>query len=401
MAVQKAARKITFTPYVWRDPKTIPRRSWLYGKHYIRKFISATLAAGGLGKSSLDLVEAIAMATGRALLGVPVPNRVRVAYWNGEDPADEIERRIAAILLHFKIPREEIEGRLCVDSGRNLPIHIASIEKGGIVFPDADALTRELIERKIDVLILDPFVRTHGVPENDNAAIDRVAQTFAEIADEANCAIELTHHVRKASNFGRAEVTADDGRGAGSLKDAARCVRVMNVMAAAEAPAAQVKEKDRKSYFRVDDGGKANMTAPTESATWFRLISVHLYNDPADPNAFGDSIGVVTSWKLPGIFAGNPPDALARIQAKIDSGDWGKDPRSGDWAGKAIAAVLDIDLSDEVQKERCKGMLEAWLQSKALKVLRKPSQTTRGRDRDAVVVGNRVEGAAAQDGLDF
>jgi hypothetical protein len=37
-------------------------RRWLYSKHYIRKFLSATLAAGGLGKPSLDLVEAIAMA---------------------------------------------------------------------------------------------------------------------------------------------------------------------------------------------------------------------------------------------------------------------------------------------------------------------------------------------------
>jgi hypothetical protein len=46
-------------------------------------------------------------------------------------------------------------------------------------------------------------------------------------------------------------------------------------------------------------------------------------------------------------------------------------------------------------------MLEAWIAAKALKVLPKPSPTTRGRDRDAVVVGNRVEGAAAQDELDL
>jgi hypothetical protein len=175
----------------------------------------------------------------------------------------------------------------------------------------------------------------------------------------------------------------------------------MNRMTRAEAPAAQVKEKDRKRYFRVDDDGKANMTAPAEAATWFRLISVPLENDVAHPGALGDEIGVATSWQLPGVFAGNPPDALARVQAKIDGADWGKDPRSGDWAGKAIAAALDLDLSDEVQKERCKGMLEAWIAAKALKVLPKPSPTTRGRDRDAVVVGNRVEGAPAQDDLNF
>jgi AAA domain/CHC2 zinc finger len=395
---KKPLRIITFTPYVWRAPATIPMRRWLYGKHYIRKFLSATLAAGGLGKSSLDLVEAIAMATGRSLLGVPVPDRLRVAYW-GEDPADEIERRVGAILKHFKISREQIEGWLFVDSFRNQPLRVASLEKGEIVFPDAEALTKALIESRIDVLILDPLVKTHGVSENDNAAIDSVARKFNDIAESADCSIELAHHVRKASNFRRSEVTADDGRGAGSLKDAARCVRVANRMTTDEAAAAQVKEKDRKRYFRVDDDGKANMTAPAEGATWFKLISVPLENDVAHPGANGDEIGVVTSWQLPGVCAGLPPDALARVQAQIDSADWGFDPRSGDWAGKAIATALD--LSDEVQKERVKGLLQACKASGALKVMQKPSLTTRGRDRDTVVVGNRIEGAAAQDELDF
>jgi hypothetical protein len=369
-------------------------RRWLYGKHYIRKFISATLAAGGLGKSSLDLVEAIAIATGINLLGVPVPDWLRVAYW-GEDPADEIERRVGAILKHFKISREKIEGWLFVDSFRNQPLRVASLEKGEIVFPDADALTKALIESRIDVLILDPFVKTHGVSENDNAAIDRVARNLGDIAEEANCSIELAHHVRKASNFGRAEVTADDGRGAGSLKDAARCVRVMNRMTADEAPSAQVKEKDRKRYFRVDDDGKANMTAPAEAATWFRLVSVPLYNNPADPNAYGDEIGVATSWQLPGVFAGTPPDALARVQAEIDArGPWAKDSQAHDWVGHAIARVLEVDATEDPGKTRVKALLKAWIASGALKVGSGPNPNRRGHDRPTVIVGNRVfEGA--------
>ncbi|MGB7044276.1 MAG: AAA family ATPase, partial [Methylocella sp.] len=207
--------KIAFTPYVWRAPETLPMRRWLYGKHYIRKYISATIGAGGRGKSSLDLVEAIAMTTGINLVGVPVTERLRVAYW-GEDPVDEIERRVGAILKHFKIPREKIEGWLFVDSFRNLPVRIAMLEKGAMIFPDADAVTAAIIAQKIDVLICDPFVKTHGVSENDNGAIDLVARKFGDIADVADCSIELPRHIRKASNFGRAEVTADDGRGAGS-----------------------------------------------------------------------------------------------------------------------------------------------------------------------------------------
>jgi len=54
----------------------------------------------------------------------------------------------------------------------------------------------------------------------------------------------------------------------------------------------QVKERDRKRYFRVDDDGKANMTAPAEAATWFRLVSVPLENDVAHTGALGDEIGV-------------------------------------------------------------------------------------------------------------
>jgi hypothetical protein len=365
-------------------------RRWLYGKHYIRKFLSATMAAGGLGKSSLDLVEAIAMATGINLLDVPVPERLRVAYW-GEDPADEIERRVGAILKHFKISREKIEGWLFVDSFRNQPLRVASLEKGEIVFPDADALTKALIESRIDVLILDPFVKTHGVSENDNAAIDRVARKLGDIAEEANCSIELAHHVRKASNFGRAEVTADDGRGAGSLKDAARCVRVCNRMTTAEAPAAQVKEKDRKRYFRVDDDGKANMTAPAEAATWFRLVSVPLENDVAHPGASGDEIGVATSWQLPGVFAGTTPDALARVQAEIDAGGpWAKDSQAHDWVGHAIARVLEVDATEEPGKTRVKALLKAWIVSGALKVASGPNPNRRGHDRPTVIVGNRV-----------
>jgi hypothetical protein len=279
-AKQSPPRIITFTPYVWNAPETLPMRRWLYGKHYIRKFLSTTIGAGGLGKSSLDLVEAIAMTTGINLLGVPVPDRLRVAYW-GEDPKDEIERRVGAILKHFKIPREKIEGWLFVDSFRDLPLTIPTLEKGEMIFPDADAVTAALITQKIDVLILDPFVKTHGVSENDNRAIERVARKFNDIAEAADCSVEAPQHIRKASNLGRAEVTVDDGRGAGSLKDAARCVRGMNRMTTDEATAAQVKETDRKRYFRVDDDGKANMTAPAEAATWFKLVSVPLYNNPA------------------------------------------------------------------------------------------------------------------------
>src|SRR5690242_2443224 len=96
-ADKQRSRKIVATPFVWRDPATIPPRAWLYGRHYIRKFVSCTIAPGALGKSSLVLAEAIAICTGRPLLGIAPTERTNVWYWNGEDPQEETERRIAAI----------------------------------------------------------------------------------------------------------------------------------------------------------------------------------------------------------------------------------------------------------------------------------------------------------------
>ena len=59
------------------------------------------------------------MVTGRPLLGVKPTQRCRVWLWNGEDPYDELERRIGAACLHFGIKAEEIDGWLFVNSGRD------------------------------------------------------------------------------------------------------------------------------------------------------------------------------------------------------------------------------------------------------------------------------------------
>src|SRR5215217_1678029 len=60
---------IKATPFRWCDPRTIPSREWVYGSHYVRRFLSTTVAPGGVGKSSLTIVEALAICTGQTLLG--------------------------------------------------------------------------------------------------------------------------------------------------------------------------------------------------------------------------------------------------------------------------------------------------------------------------------------------
>lgn len=170
---------VSATPFSWVDPKKIPRRQWIYGRHYIRKFITETVAISGAGKSFLVMTEALAIVTGRPLLDVTPEDRANVWCWNGEDPMEELQRRLAAAILFYKINPTEIDGRLFVDTGRKTKIIVAEQTRTGarVFRPIVDAVIAEIKANEIGLMIVDPFVASHRVIENDNPAIELVAAT--------------------------------------------------------------------------------------------------------------------------------------------------------------------------------------------------------------------------------
>ncbi|MCJ2030916.1 helicase RepA family protein [Methylobacterium sp. J-043] len=348
------APRIRATPFRWRDPKTIPPREWLYGRHLIRRFLSTTVAPGAVGKSSLVLVEAIAMVTGRPLLGVTPPRCLRVWYVNLEDPLEETERRVAAICLHYGIERQEIEGRLFLDSGRSSEIVIATTAKDGakIAEPVVEGLVATIAENRIDVAMVDPFVSSHRVTENDNAAIDLVAKAWNRVAETGRCAIELVHHVRKGQS-GNGEFTVEDGRGAGALLAATRSARVLNPMTKEQAEKAGIDSP--RGYFRADNG-KANLAPPPDRSSWFRLASQPLGNGVEG----GDHVAVVEPWQWPDLLAGVTVEDLRKAQRALGDGRWRENAQAKDWAGVPIAAALGIEL-DKSGRTRVKNMLRSWL----------------------------------------
>ncbi len=348
------APPIRATPYRWRDPATIPPREWLYGRHLIRRFLSTTVAPGAVGKSSLVLVEAIAMVTGRALLGISPPRCLRVWYVNLEDPLEEIERRVAAICIRYGIEAGELEGRLFLDSGRTSEIVIATTTKDGakIAEPVVEGLTATIVANRIDVLMVDPFVSSHRVSENDNAAIDLVAKAWNRVAETGRAAAELVHHVRKGQG-GAGEFTVEDGRGAGALLAATRSARVLNPMTKEQAERAGLPS--HRGHFRADNG-KANLAPPPDRSEWFRLASVPLGNGPGG----GDHVAVVEPWQWPDMLEGVTVEDLRKAQRAVGAGRWRENAQAKDWAGVPIAESLGIEL-DVVGKTRVKAMLRTWI----------------------------------------
>jgi hypothetical protein len=368
------APKIRATPFTLRDPATIPRREFLFLSHYVRRYLTATFGAGGGGKSALAVTEALAMSTARHLLGVPPKEPATVWYVNVEDPAIEIERRFAGAAKNFRITEEHIGGRLFTDSGRDQEFVIVKSDGRNVRVcePVVASLIEEIKARAIDVLIIDPFVSTHEVEENDNTRIQQVAAQWVRVAEEGNCSVELIHHVAK----GHIEVTADSGRGAGALKDKARSVRVINAMTAEQAEAAGVPLAEAWSYFRVDFG-KANLTKRSGIPAWRRFQSVKLGNGGAGNMSMlrGDEIGVVVPWEWPTAEAtiqDVTDEARDCIVQRLGFADYRKDPQTAAWAGNVVSEVLGWPRETKAEKKRISDLLQVWIEEGRLHVVSKP-----------------------------
>lgn len=311
---------------------------------------------------------------------------LKVWYVNLEDPAVESERRFVAAALHHEISPHVLDENLFMDSGRDQEFVVLKNNQKGttVVEGVVSGIIRQINERKIDVLIIDPFISAHEVDENDNTKIQQAAAVFVRIANETNAAVEIVHHVKKGAGVGKSEVTADSGRGAGALKDKARSVRVINGMTATEAPKAKVAVEDRFDFFRVGNG-KSNLTRRSGSAEWRRMVSVNLENGGRFWKP-GDSVGVVTEWKWPSPEAAIEDvgsDDFDKIKAVIAEGNCKANIQAKDWVGKAVADTLGLDLTVKDDKARVQLMIAGWIDAGYIHVVKRRCPNKR-EDKDFV-----------------
>jgi len=361
---------ITATAFSWIDPSTIPRREFAYGTHFIRKYVSVTVSPGGIGKTSMSLAESLSMASGKMLLGTNPPGRLRCWVFNAEDPRDEMERRIMAACIHYKLKPADLEGHLFLDSGREQELVVAVEDKRTgvkIQQPIVEAVVEQIQRNAIDVMIVDPFVSTHGVNENDNGAIDKVAKLWAQIADYTNCSIDIVHHLRKVADR---EATVEDARGAVSLIGAARSVRVLNRMSPEQAAEAGINTDDRFGYFSVNQG-KSNLSPLSSKMDWRRLIGVPLGNGRGltKPQDFAP---VVTEWRWPSAedaVGDVDKDQMAQILTRLRNADCKLHHQAESWAGREIAYVLGLDISKRGDMARVKRLLKAWIEDGTLAIV--------------------------------
>ena len=377
------------TPFTRFDAAGIPKRRWVYGYDYVRSYVSVLASAGGIGKSSLVTVEALAIATGRELLATKVKERANVWLVNLEDPVDEMHMRTLAAMKHYGLKPADVAGRLFIDGEDTFQLTLAAESRDGLLKNDAmlEAMIARVRRHEIGVVIFDPFVSTHLVNENSNGSIQAVVAMLRKLARDGDCSVMLVHHVRKGNGD---DASIDSVRGAGALIGAARAARVINRVSEEDALKLGVDPGEARGIFRVDDG-KANLAPPSHAAVYRRMASVELEN--------GEWIGVCTPYDLPDEWSGmsdkvvNEMLRMIEIGMKTDDGSeeyYSIRPQDKDrFVGQVITSYKFDNPDDSKNDGQAKRIVKMWHERGLLEEFEYRSERQR-KDRRGVRPTGRV-----------
>jgi hypothetical protein len=326
---------------------------------FCRGFVSSVVAAGGTGKSALRLLQFISLALGRSLCGQHVFHRCRVLVISLEDDETELQRRIEAVLLHYGVKRSELLGWLFCATPK--AAKIAMMQNRARAIGPLEQQIRDAVERrKPDLVSLDPFIKLHGLEENDSGDMDFVCDLLARLAVEFNIAVDSPHHVHKGQI---APGDANAGRGSSGVKDAARLVYTLTPMSEDEAKSFSINVEDRSAYVRLDPA-KLNIASRAVKATWFKLIGVPIGNATAQyPN--GDTVQVIEPWAPASAWDDFPSETIHTILDDISRGlpngqRYSNAPSTSD--DRAAWKLVRSHCRDKTEAQ-CRTIIHAWLNS--------------------------------------
>lgn len=375
------------TPFEWVEPETIQPRQWIYGKFLMRGIVSGLIASGGVGKSSLSIAIGLSMVSGKTLLHDTPKDNLKVWLWNGEDSQEELTRRIIATCKHYKLKQDDIKGRLFFDSGLNQEIIIAEAtrqSKAQLNNRLIEQIKDKIISNKIDLMVIDPFVSSHRVEENDNGAIDLVVKTWAKIAQDCNCSILLVHHISKT---GGSAATAESARGASSFIGALRACWVLNPMTDELAESYGI---ENPAQYVAINNAKANLALRESKAKWLKLEGVSLENNRSHNLNEADFVGVVSKWTPPDPFDDMTVEDLENCKEAIRQGEYKESPQANNWVGHIIGSTIGKDSESKAGKKEINRIIKTWIASGELKIIRKPMKD-KGREAPFVIVADKAE----------
>ncbi|MES1936628.1 ATPase-like protein [Salinisphaera hydrothermalis C27AD] len=265
----------------WMLESEPPARRWLLQDLLPLNVVGLLAAGGGTGKSMLTIQLAVAVATGRPFLGIPVGEPGPVLMVAAEDDAEEMRRRLWRVVTQLRedgdlTPEDEREARhnlkvLPRVAENNRLTYVADGAVRGTGRAQAIAVTvNQLSEPKL--VVLDPVSRFRGGEENNNEHATRFIEEAEKLREATGATVLMVHHVSKAGLAAGAEGIAAEGvRGASALLDGARWAMAMGTLRKDEAGKFGIDRDDAGKYVRLE-AVKNNYAAPWPGL-WLQRLS--------------------------------------------------------------------------------------------------------------------------------
>ena len=201
--------------------------------------VALLYAAGGTGKTTLVIYQAVILALGRPLWGRPRTKPMNTTIVTREDRRERLVGLMREIMRAMHLTAEEIGeviGRVFIIDLTSVPFRLSCVI-GDLVMPHQVNIW-SLIEKMVDfcapdVLIFDPMV-SFGVGEaRVNDAEQGLIESMRIIRNFLGCCVLGLHHTGKANARDKA-LDQYAGRGGSAFSDGARMVFVMQLLDAAE-----------------------------------------------------------------------------------------------------------------------------------------------------------------------
>jgi RecA-family ATPase len=193
-----AAEPTAPLPYIdmssW-DANPAPEREWAVENRIPMYQPHLTTGHGAIGKSLLELTRAVAHVLGKPWLGMAV-RQGPVIYLGAEDEADELHRRLEAILRHYDATFSDIVGRLHLLSYVGEDCLLGARDSKGIIRPTdlyhrllADAVRLQPVSVTIDTL-----TDVYAGDEIDRNQTTQFVKLLQHLAIKARCSVAILAH---------------------------------------------------------------------------------------------------------------------------------------------------------------------------------------------------------------
>ena len=181
---------------VLTDPDDPPRFVW--GQYLPRGVVSMLGAHGGTGKSTIALMLAVAVASGRGeLFGQPC-DQGRAVFVSLEDGRAIVRHRLATICKEWNIAPELLVNRLTIADGTDWPELFSADRDDGQVTPTYRELRN--LAQGADLVLIDNASDGFGGDEIKRRQVRAFIRSLAAIAKAEDAAMLLLAHVDKSTS---------------------------------------------------------------------------------------------------------------------------------------------------------------------------------------------------------